>query len=412
MEPSLLSPEEQVDDPPELPKREQAKIERHRALLAETAPAWWLQCCGWSGGAGVAWWSPAGLWFVLVRLVMALTTFYEMYAIIIYLCQMKKHHDQEFTFVFMFAFRVPFILSLITAQYAGYGFLGHKFDEAMTNNTRAPIEPQDIDKAARRSSIFVVFWMVYSIAITVVWATSFDNPPIDTTRDVVQCLCTTPTLGAILFTLSLDVSRACKHIAFLAEGARDQTLSVEQYRQERESIHVIEDSWNAQLWALAGVAAYNMAGMPVIIYYVQYIKPTWGGIWYDFYVLATQGTEMSLLFVFTYLARLINDDSDDVLADVFQWRPGERSESEVLHQEVRRTQVIIEGAGLSIVSPRDRANRTTMCRRIFSERPLQQIQFRVLGIRWTSTYVQSLIVTYVVSLISVSASKLLGHITT
>ena len=77
--------------------------------------------------------------------------------------------------------------------------------------------------------------------------------------------CITPTLGAILFTLSLDVARARKHVARLAEGARNQTLTVEQYRQASEAIRVIVGSWQLSIWVLAGVAFYSTVGMVVYL---------------------------------------------------------------------------------------------------------------------------------------------------
>ena len=240
--------------------------------------------------------------------------------------------------------------------------------------------------------------------------------------------CTTPTLGAILFTLSLDVARARKHVTRLAEGARDQTLTVEQYRQASEAIRVINSSWQAPLGALAGVAAYSTIGMLVYMahnstektaddYFDDYDDQefTEHEVIVDIFRVAQMGKETTLLFLFTSLARLVNDEADDVVTDVFQWRPNQLlgdeenninlSEIELLTQQVRRLQVVMEGADLSFMSPRDRANRTSMWRRIVSTKEMGRIQFEVLGIRWTSQYVQALAVSFAVSIISTLASK-------
>ena len=57
-------------------------VQYYRALFAEQAPEWCSQCCdccpsaGGVGGNGSAWWSPAGLWFVFVRVAMVFSAIF------------------------------------------------------------------------------------------------------------------------------------------------------------------------------------------------------------------------------------------------------------------------------------------------------------------------------------------------
>ena len=140
-------------------------------------------------------------------------------------------------------------------------------------------------------------------------------------------------------------------------------------------------------------------------------------------VVGTLGKEASLLYTFTNLARFVNDDADGVLTDVFQWnqpllpRSGQANvgedeedpssgpiELDDANVRFKRLELIIEGSEISNLTSRDHADRGNIIRRLISSKP-GAINFKVLGIRWTSGYVGTLVVSFTVSLLGVLMRK-------
>ena len=173
----------------------------------------------------------------------------------------------------------------------------------------------------------------------------------------------------------------------------------------------------------------------------------------DFLNVATLGKETVLLFLFASLARLVNDEADDVVTDVFMWplepsldeptllepvndeeAGGSELELEMkqmkkqfkklekenrrldmhldMHQQrldmrQRRLEIITEGSDLNILTSRNPVHRSGMVRRIMSSKA-GGIRFKVLGIRWTSKEVQALVGSFVISVISIVWNKYAG----
>jgi hypothetical protein len=239
-------------------------IERCRMWYGQQAPAWWLSCWGgcwdrcWGAGenttarrrrsAGVPWWSPAGYWYVALRIIMTLVVLLAAYGSI----------SGEFQKLFVWCMAVPGIFAALSAIAAACSsLLERKFDEAIAEAATlkkaatgaateaavggeefgAPsprmmqhqrqhqhqhyhqmlLEPKDVADAARSSVRFVAVWAVYGVVMGVVkGATNVGGNLIPDALAVVGTCAYIPSLGAVLFVLSLDVARARKRVAVLA----------------------------------------------------------------------------------------------------------------------------------------------------------------------------------------------------
>ena len=241
-----------------------------------------------------------------------------------------------------------------------------------------------------------------------------------------------PTLSAFLFTLSLDIARARKHLGWLAESAKNKSMSVVEYRESRKFIRGINRDWVYFLYALGGVAVYNSIGLAVFLVGNSSQGATTNETTvektaiYDFFWIAVTLKEAVLLLIFTDLARRVNDEADEVVADVFQWidekneedqEEGSRNAAlrsrrreslseldqikerlEDLERKNQRLEIVAEGADFSFLSvPRDHVNRKTFWRRFLAINAYGGIQFKVLGVRWTSQYVNALGVSYLIT---------------
>lgn len=442
--------------------REASEIEEHetaflnaiffwRAIFAESPPEWWLRI--WSlcfqpskagrgdGGyrqVGGKLWSPAGFWSISVRVAMCIATGYTAYHVVSY----YKELD------YIFCKELPSLLSYLATLYMLLVLPG-KF-ETIANRTDAPslLDPKDVNEAARLPCIFMAFWVVYGIAATCIAVIASSNlighergPVREAFFYLFQACASTPTLSASLFILSLDITQARKLVAQIAENAQKQTLTVDQYREASEAIHLINYSWKVPLSVLAIVASYNTVAL--IAYFVftsEYYTTkydTFSVVATDLFTMSEIGKEASLLFIFTFLARLVNDEADDVVTDVFLWRlrlelgstsgkkPREdegaaqglremesrdqhiikriqalEDEHSRLSRENRRLKLLMEGANLRILTPRNPANRRSMSQRLLSPKA-GGIRFMVLGVRWSTQQVQALAASFVLAVVSV-----------
>ena len=77
-------------------------------------------------------------------------------------------------------------------------------------------------------------------------------------------------------------------------------------------------------------------------------------------------------------------------------------------KEKRRLEIITEGSKLLFLTSRNPADRSSMSRRVLSEKAGERIKFKVLGIRWTSKKVQALVGSFVATVIGVVWHKYSG----
>jgi hypothetical protein len=328
---------------------------------------------------------------------------------------------------FYIGFWVAPVLVANMAAFAPMWFvLPSKFDEAIaevrTGRTAnymgvLPLDMSDIDSAVLSSVIFVVFYLAFNFVVALLFKKKKDTIFVV----IASCFCL-PTLGAVIFTLSLDVARARKGVARLAECARDQTLTAAQYRQVSLGVLRISKSWVVTLLLLAVVALYSTVSILAYLGVTDSERHV-SSIEFDLLVLGTLGKEASLLYTFTNLARFVNDDADGVLTDVFEWnqpllvRSGQanakedeedQSSNPVVFDEFslrfKRLEIIIEGSEISNLTSRDPDDRSNFIRRILSSKP-GAICFKVLGIRWTSDYVRTLVASFMASLLGILLKK-------
>ena len=444
-------------------------IERYRALYAEKTPDWWLlmrrHTCYplylTETRNGVQWWSVAGQWFLLMRLLMIFSTTEYILHIFTEKDSSSKFSTRTIDFI------LPSLaLSHLTALAATWSYLPQKFDELSSilespptqsaSIVTAPISSVDIRNAAWLSNTFMACQAI-AVLIMIIGTVFSEDPnyffqePSSTSLGVLgnipwiitfvaTIFGNAPTLSAFLFTLSLDIARARKHLGWLAESAKNKSLSVVEYRESREYIRRINRDWVYFLYALGGVAVYNTIGLAVFL--VGNSRTTNDSTVektaiYDFFWIAVTLKEAVLLLIFTDLARRVNDEADEVVADVFQWidekneedqEEGSRNAAlrsrrreslseldqikerlEDLERKNQRLEIVAEGANFSFLSvPRDHVNRETFWRRFLAINTYGGIQFKVLGVRWTSQYVNALGVSYLITVFYAVFQMVLG----
>ena len=419
------------------------------------------------------------------------------------------------------------------------GLLTTKFDEAIAETTNAAhkaghlsLSLADVDEAARSTTVFMLVWMTIGIAAPIcfvgfafTWGsyTSADNANKAVYQanqiigNVVQSVATTPTLGAILFTLSLDVSRARNKIEVAHKAAQTKSLTLAQYRETAKYTNRIDASWRRLLYVLGVTALYNTLGCVIYLdhnsnqatadddghtnsklSFKQYVamncmvSVSFSKLLVCLLIEGTTcmvlihhlfptsllpvGKEAMLFFRFLYQARIVNDSADDVATEMFTWAqelaakeededddeeeddeemgegsegmplvatdegvanvssardgavrtPQIETETEMIAQlredvkrlsqrlDVRdkrraaahsrltrahlRLSLFLEGVSSQFeLTPFDRRRRTKNMRpRLLADQP-SGIRFRVLGIRWTTRYVQALTVSFLLS---------------
>jgi hypothetical protein len=462
-------------------------IERCEAVFGMKAPEWWPQQCSRrsrrrssseaaTGAASATtsttmetpWWrSPPKLWFLMVRLTMLTAVAGSTFNMVYF----------EKT-VFRYAFALPALTAILVTFATTVSPLPQKFREAVADATlpsasTGHITPTCVESAASFSLAFSVGWSVLSIIVGTVWtvlvSSGVENLKTDDDfssngyrfslcTQVLFAISTIPSIGAILFCLSLDVSKAYAWISRLIRAAQDRppTLTVEKYRQANEAIRKISQSWQAALWLLALAALYNTVAM--LIYLVHndanekysddyaYKKSGMSFLHYnimnDFFTVAQMGKEVMLLFTFTYLTKIVNDMADDVVTDVFFWPKKQQQQqqqplllsvfaSEVggsggsmegptsssssssnelelqierVSFEVRRLLILAEGSSENLVTPEDPRKRRHSCDRVMWGHP-RGITWKVLSIRWTSRRMVILVGSFLLSIASVIVGK-------
>jgi hypothetical protein len=111
------------------------------------------------------------------------------------------------------------------------------------------------------------------------------------------------------------------------------------------------------------------------------------------------GKEACLFFAFVYLAVVVNDAADDVCTEVYRWRPSDDEEAAVGGSDavIRRLTILVEAT--TFVGPKQRKHRGDSWGRLAAPKA-GGISFRVLGVRWTSTYFAALLLSSSVSVLS------------
>lgn len=435
------------------------------AFFALQPPTWWPRCALDNNKnarrvvVGASWRSPAGLWFVFIRVSIVIT----IVVMIVEICQNPNP-------VWRYSFRLPMLLGTLSNFIVGIFFLPQKYDEIRTevedgalvgmsmatqrqtqrqqrqHDERALIlEPKDADNAAKRSIRFVAMWSAFGlIAITLFIVVPFrdvltvEGMLFFIIIDFVAACGTLLYLGGTFFALSLDVAKARRLLMHLAEGAWDQTLTADRYRSARDIIRVIFKPWNRTLWLLGAASLYNMAGMLVFIL-ANRKKATaddelhrdtflsWNDYssLHDLNTAALMGKEAILLLHLTYRIRIVNDEADDVVTDVFQWQSEQhqkkdedsedaaglseleqlkrrvqvmKAENRQHDQESRRLSIFFEGSNLPFLTTRNPSRRRYMFRRLVSSKA-GGIKVTVMGVRWTTDKVHALALSFVVSFI-------------
>ena len=225
--------------------------------------------------------------------------------------------------------------------------------------------------------------------------------------DIFLATCgTTPTLGAILFVLALDVARARKEIRGLEASAQDMSLTVIQYDRSRGYIEGIARGTQGNMRTLSGIALLNIAGYLALVLLSMNSKQIDKAAYLTYF--AIMGKEGCLFVAFAYLAMIVNDAADDVTTEVFLWPSSSGEEegeaaaaeeaTELLLANRRQRKVEILAQATNFVGPKERRHRGKLWMRFvaFKAGP---IGFKVMGVRWTSTNVLALAFSVVASVV-------------
>ena len=169
-----------------------SRIRLYRCIFGEQHPAWWLKCGGVSSrvkcksdrkcisvniGDGVPWWSPAGLWFILVRFLMLNSLSFQLY-IIIRLPTFKhwRHASKSKIRMYRYFRLLPILLGTIVVLDMAFLRLHRKFDsffagrgKSMVSKYRAQLTPKEIDTAGRVAIAFMLGWTVIGIVVSLVY---------------------------------------------------------------------------------------------------------------------------------------------------------------------------------------------------------------------------------------------------
>ena len=163
---------------------------------------------------------------------------------------------------------------------------------------------------------------------------------------------------------------------------------------------------------MAAIALYNVAGLVAYIYYNSDNSEGALGdnhmdeafeIVSDLLFFVTLGKEACLFFAFAYLAVVVNDAADDVCTEVYLWPAAAASDDEEAAAggsndvDIRRLKIIAQAT--TFVGPKQRKHRGDSWGRLAASHA-GGISFKVLGVRWTSTYFAALLLSSGASVLS------------
>ena len=162
---------------------------------------------------------------------------------------------------------------------------------------------------------------------------------------------------------------------------------------------------------MAAIALYNVAGLVAYIYYSSegaVFDDEALEIVFDLLNFAFLGKEACLFFAFAYLAVVVNDAADDVCTEVYLWPAAAASDDEEAaaggsnDAVIRRLKIIAQAT--TFVGPKQRKHRGDSWGRLAASHA-GGISFKVLGVRWTSTYFAALLLSSGASLLSGPARR-------
>ena len=119
---------------------------------------------------------------------------------------------------------------------------------------------------------------------------------------------------------------------------------------------------------------------------------------YIFYIIANMGKETCLLFIFMFLSMTVNDRADDITTDIYEWSPIGSGEDDVMSQRLQRLELIVQATTFN--GPRAPSFRTSVWGRTIGDQS-GPIGFRVLGVRWTSRAVWTILLSFIATMVSV-----------
>ena len=234
---------------------------------------------------------------------------------------------------------------------------------------------------------------------------------------------TAPTLSAIFFISALDTAKTKKEIRKLDERARDMSLTLNEYEKSQQCIEGINNHFSPRMIGLTVVALYNAVGYLVILFHTDRgedddeddDKSESGIILYDTFKFAQLCKEACLFLGFVYLAMVVNDAADDVWTEVYLWPSTatsieegeggmEAGAKDALADRLQRKFQIIAQA-TTVAGPKQREYRGTSWRRLAANKA-GGIGVRVLGVRWTSSAVLALLLSFGTSTFTGYARKL------
>ena len=291
-------------------------------------------------------------------------------------------------------------------------------DDESRRARRRLLDLEGINWAGRRALIFTATWLVIGVGGSIYFAVGHTEKyglargAQSFIVNLFMTCATLPTLGAIFFVLALDVARIKKEIATLEEGALDRSLTLEAYQRSQGYIEGISGGTKRSLAAVAAIALYNVAGLVAFVYYNS--EGALGDydeafeILSDFIYFAVLAKEACLFFAFAYLAVVVNDAADDVCTEVYLWPAAAASDDEEAAAggsndvDIRRLKIIAQAT--TFVGPKQRKHRGDSWGRLAASHA-GGISFKVLGVRWTSAYFATLLVSSGASLLSGLAQR-------
>ena len=286
--------------------------------------------------------------------------------------------------------------------------------------SRPPLDLDDIDWAGRRAGCFAAAWLIIGI---IGFGVHYNDMTL-LLIGIFGFFMALPSLCGIFFVYALDVSKIKKEIRELEMRTRDMSLTLKDYKRSQRYIEGVSGTRRSQ-FLLSAVALYNLVGLLAHVYsYLEQLQegniPAGAGdadhIDGYFFLTFFFGKEASLFLAFAYLAMVVNDAADDVCTEVYLWPTSEGGNDEkdedgnddeddneeeedqdmgtgvsdaLADRRRRRVEIIAQMS--TFVGPRQRKHRGESWRRVSAPKA-GPISFDVLGVRWTSSYVQALLV--------------------
>ena len=395
----------------------------------------------------------AGLWYLCLRASMLTVIVLLLYGGI------KRYVEGHISPLIAFTVLLPILLSTCAALWLTWSFLPSEFAilaatvmEANDGDSLV-IDSKVVNKAGKVSVRACTLQILTSIIVYTIFIRRQNSDKADPEASSAKgeslifltIYSSTPTVGAILFLLSLDVERARLVIRLLRNKVKNLEIDISEYRKAYRKINGISERWQGPLTVLAILAIYNFIGLLIFVKWHEHKVEelvddqddlnaddySLGDEWNFEILFASIMAKESVLFLcFAFRARIVNDEADDLLTEYYHYNPlkvreeekkeeysdisgvttdlqPSNSEINLLKMQIaelmefkKKTEVLMEGMQMSFLSSKDDRNRrgkgcTGFLKRI-SANNSTRIEFTVLGVRW-STSVSAQILVYICS---------------